>query len=215
MCNCWRGAIRVLTWLRTYYYHGAGSAAVPNYIISAYGPTINTLSCMKAIIISTDRSSYDLAFANDYFMHFIQNHVSLWHCAENYFLKLWLRRQMSQLFSVASLSCLSLTGSVGHCLLASVCNSCVEDQLSLLMKFFLLSVLNVTATILWFPSLPSPYFGVVPSPGAPSCLASFTKETCTWKSQRCHHYVQCWRIPVPTGPGQHAVSAAGCLHTIR
>lgn len=92
------------------------------------------------------------------------------------------------------------------------------------------SLLNVTAAILWFPppshpvvlvlshpTLPllSPPHPTPPQSGAPSHLASSTKETCTWKSQWCHHCIECWHVPVPTGPGQHAVSAAGCLHTIR
>lgn len=37
----------VLTWLIVYCYHGASSAAFPNYIISVDGPIINTC-CIKA-----------------------------------------------------------------------------------------------------------------------------------------------------------------------
>lgn len=54
-----------------------------------------------------------------------------------------------------------------------------------------------------------------PSSGASSGFASFTKETCTWKNQRCPYDIQRRHVSVPTGPCQHAVPAAGCLHTIR
>lgn len=219
MCNCWRG---VLTRLIVYYYHGAGSAAFPNYILLVDGPTINTITSIitSIIVLITERSSFALAckiiifmycFFIYFFNHFIR-FVTL--CWGHIFVA--ISKIDVTVCQLAPLSWLALTEVVQSTACLPVFVIAVwKGQLYLLMKFFLLSVLNVTATILWFPSLPSLYFGVVPSSGAPSRLASFTKETCTWKSQRCHHYVQCWCIPVPTGPGQHAVSAAGCLHTIR
>ena len=133
-----------------------------------------------------------------------------WHCAEDCFLVVVTR----EITASTTVSC-SDRGSVAHCLPAGVCDRGLET-LSSNEILLLLSVLDVTATICLISfTFPSLYFGVVPSSGAPSRFASFTKETCTWKSQRCHHYVQRWRVPVPTGPGQHAVPAAGCLHTIR
>lgn len=67
MCDCLRGVMRVLTWLIVYYYHGVGSAAFPNYIISVDGPTINTITFIKSVIIAlyTETSCYELASKND------------------------------------------------------------------------------------------------------------------------------------------------------
>lgn len=92
-------------------------------------------------------------------------------CWELFFCHHYQDRCHSVLASITVLPC-SDRSSVVHCLLASVCNSCMEGQLYLLTKFFLLSVLNVTAIILWFPSLPIPLFWCCPllRGSLPSCL---------------------------------------------
>lgn len=141
----------------------------------------------------------------------------LWYCAKRWFIVLLVCQ-------LAQLSCHARSEATWSLLLVGVCVTCLKRRQHLLTKVLsfplsrmspLMSPLppSLSSCHIWFfppPTHPPPS----QQPGVPSYLASFTKETCTWKSQRCHHCIECWRVPVPTGPGQHAVSAAGCLHTI-